>query len=158
MSEIKLTRKWFSETGQIPQGAAANARQAAFYLGMQCEELAEKLHAALPGGGAAAPTIYALDSLGKVLKDGGFDAALAKALGDADSLHAMLDGDADLLWVTIGAAAAAGFDLHGAYGAVADANWNKKWPDGTFHRDPKTGKVLKPAGWIAPNLKPYTGE
>ena len=65
MSEIKLTRKWFSETGQIPQGAAANARQAAFYLGMQCEELAEKLHAALPGGGAAAPTIYALDSLGK---------------------------------------------------------------------------------------------
>jgi len=154
MSEIKQTRDWFAETQQIPHGAEPNVRQLTFYMGMQCEELAEKLVAVFGKNDLTVRLI----GLGNAMKagDSDTDAHVKAAMEDPDMAEELLDGDADLLWVTIGASAAMGSDLHGAYNhGVALANWAKKFPDGTFHRDPDTGKVLKPAGWKAADLSTF---
>lgn len=154
MSEIKSTRNWFAETGQIPLGALPNVRQTSFYLGMQVEELAEKLTLVF----GSTSLITKMEGLGAALKAGtdDVDEYVGEVLSSHGDAKEFLDADADLLWVTIGAAAAAGSDLYGAYNdGVAHANWAKKFPDGTFHRDPVTGKVLKPEGWVAADLTPF---
>lgn len=150
MSEIQSTRNWFAETTQIPHGAEPNVRMVAFYLGMQCEELAEKLKQIVDGKDSDA-----LDRVGKDFKSGIMDDFVADALRKPEKAKELLDGDADLLWVTIGAAAAQGSDLHGAYNnGVAAANWAKKWSDGTFHLN-ADGKVIKPEGWKAADLTQF---
>ena len=66
-----------------------------------------------------------------------------------------LDGCMDLIWVTLGYCIAKGYDIKGAWQEVADSNLAKI--------DSKTGKVLKnhqgkvmkPEGWVAPNLKRF---
>ena len=66
-----------------------------------------------------------------------------------------LDGCMDLIWVTLGYCIAKGYDIKGAWQEVADSNLAKI--------DSKTGKVIKnhqvkvmkPAGWVAPNLKRF---
>lgn len=151
MSEIIDTRAWFSETGQIPYGAEPNVRQTAFYLGMQLEEMAEKLEAL---GLLSVSTD--LQGLATSCKNGEMDVEVGGMFKEPARVKEFLDADADILWVTIGAAAAAGSDLYGAFNqGVSFANWAKKFPDGTFHRHPNTGKVLKPDGWEPADLTPY---
>lgn len=145
---LALNAQWFVATGQMVEGGEPNVRQVAFYLGMQLEELAEKVTAVF-GPKAAADV---MNALGDKLKRGTYDDEVHAALADPAAAKELLDGDIDLLWVTVGAAQAAGSDVYGAYGKVCEANWAKRWPDGEFHRDPTTGKVLKPEGWQAPDL------
>lgn len=154
MSEIKSTRQWFAETGQIPLDSAPNVRQVTFYIGMQVEELAEKLSAVF----GTTDLITRLVGLAHAMKAGDLrtDDHVAAALQDPAAAKELLDGDADLLWVTIGSSAAMACDLDGAYNkGVAKANWEKKFPDGTFHRHEQTGKVLKPEGWQAADLTEF---
>ena len=145
---LALNAQWFCATGQMVDGGEPDVRQVAFYLGMQLEELAEKVTAVF-GPKAAADV---MNALGDKLKRGTYDDEVHAALTNPAAAKELLDGDIDLLWVTVGAAQAAGSDVYGAYGKVCEANWAKRWSDGTFHRDPTTGKVLKPEGWQAPDL------
>jgi predicted HAD superfamily Cof-like phosphohydrolase len=150
MDLVKATSDWFFEANQQPAVPAPDVRQAAFYFGMQCEELAEKLEVLQLGGDSA----Y-LHHLGHVFKSGANDGLFATAMGNPAAAQELLDGDVDLTWVSIGAARAMGSDFGGAYAAVVSVNYKKRWPDGVFHNDPKTNKVVKPAGWTAADLKPY---
>lgn len=145
---------WFQATGQMPEQPAPSVRQTAFYVGMQCEELAEKLAAILPNF----LEIQHLKNVGEWFKNGEFDKYVELAFTNPATVEAMLDGDVDLLWVTIGAALAQGANVAGAYAEVDRANWDKKFPDGTFHRAPVTGKVIKREGWKAPDLTPFIHE
>lgn len=147
---IPNTHAWFVKAGQMPKTPAPDVRQSAFYTGMQAEELAEKLAAILPGH----PVVNDLEALGLCLKDGTYDDAVRAALRTPAVAELMLDGDMDLIWVSIGAAYAGGADCAGAYAAVLDANW-AKFPGGVVNRDPATGKVLKPEGWKAPDLTEF---
>lgn len=73
----------------------------------------------------------------------------------ANDPAATLDAFVDLLYVIIGAALEYGFDLSGAFAAVHAANMSKLGPDGKpILRD--DGKVLKPEGWKAADLTPFT--
>lgn len=144
------TAQWFVETNQMPQNAAPNARQAAFYIGMQVEELAEKLEAIFPKGFGY---VFKLQELAKQFKNGLYDSDVVLALNERPK--DLLDADVDSLWVTIGAARAQGADVEGAYFHLIDRNYAKRWEDGTFHRDPATGKVLKPEGWTPPDHTPF---
>lgn len=153
---ILNTVEWFAATGQIPYGAGPNARQSGFYIGMQVEELAEKLECVL---GVNHHMVKEMHSLGNAFKAGNWDDRVLSAL-TAGLAKDMLDADMDLLWVSIGAARAQGADVTGAYSAVSDANWDKQETDLStnvkfFRRDPVTGKVLKRAGWRAPDLNAY---
>lgn len=149
MSEIAKTRQWFATSGQIPEGAAPSQREAAFYTGMQLEEVAEKLEAVFGPGDYAAELIGVLQATGELFKKGAYDKHVGEAL--VARSHAMLDADCDLVWVSVGAAAAQGADVTGAYSEVNRANWDK-FPGGVVTRDPATGKVIKPQGWVGPKL------
>jgi predicted HAD superfamily Cof-like phosphohydrolase len=65
-----------------------------------------------------------------------------------------LDALVDILVVTIGAIHSMGADGVGAWKEVMATNFAKIGEDGKV-RKREDGKVLKPQGWVAPNLKPF---
>lgn len=102
----------------------------------------------------------------------------SKELGDAQTLAEYLDAVCDLQYVTLGAAAAAGFDaetLKKAFAEVHRSNMSKLWreteiesmrdadiasvqmPDGTLRYVVKNrdGKVLKSPSYSPPNLRQF---
>ena len=66
-----------------------------------------------------------------------------------------LDALIDILVVTIGAIHSAGFDAEGAWKEVMSTNFSKIDKKTGLVRKREDGKVLKPVGWVAPNLKPF---
>lgn len=141
---------WFAATGQMSLTPEPDARQVAFYTGMQCEELAEKLEAIF---GIGSKVVRYLQAHGEAMKRGDFDREVGEAM--INEPKALLDGDIDLLWVSAGAGRSMGSDVAGAYTEVDRANWDKRFPDGTFHRNQDNGKVLKPEGWKQPELEAF---
>lgn len=66
-----------------------------------------------------------------------------------------LDALIDILVVTIGAIHSAGFDAEGAWKEVMATNFAKIDKETGKVRKREDGKVLKPLGWIPPDLGPY---
>ena len=66
-----------------------------------------------------------------------------------------LDALIDILVVTIGAIHSAGFDAEGAWKEVMTTNFAKVDKETGKVRKREDGKVLKPIGWVPPNLKPF---
>jgi predicted HAD superfamily Cof-like phosphohydrolase len=66
-----------------------------------------------------------------------------------------LDALIDILVVTIGAIHSMGADAEGAWKEVMMTNFAKIDKDTGKVRKREDGKVLKPVGWTAPNLKPF---
>ena len=66
-----------------------------------------------------------------------------------------LDALIDILVVTIGAIHSLGSDAEGAWKEVMRTNFAKIDKDTGKVRKREDGKVLKPVGWTAPDLKPY---
>ena len=76
----------------------------------------------------------------------------AVAAGDrVEQLDALLD----ILVVTIGAIHSGGFDGELGWKEVMATNFAKIDKDTGKVRKREDGKVLKPLGWTAPDLKPY---
>ena len=67
----------------------------------------------------------------------------------------MLDALIDILVVTIGAIHSAGVDAEGAWKEVMATNFAKIDKETNKVRKREDGKVLKPVGWMAPNLVPF---
>jgi predicted HAD superfamily Cof-like phosphohydrolase len=78
-------------------------------------------------------------------------AELHEAITQEDELDALVD----ILVVTIGAIHSAGFDGEGAWKEVMSTNFAKIDSLTGKVRKREDGKVLKPANWRAPDLKPY---
>ena len=74
---------------------------------------------------------------------------------DADDKTEQLDALVDILVVTMGAIRAAGWDGKAAWQEVMDTNFAKIDPDTGKVRKREDGKVLKPEGWMPPNLKQF---
>jgi len=153
-----------------------NARQTALYIGLQLEEMAEKLEAmATPNdsGFVSAPLRKLsgmLNDFSADFKAGNFDAHVARA-----DRSDMLDADVDLAWVTIGSMLSQGVDVEGACGEVERANMAKLVlcdckTDGMLGDEgvcelcaglglvaikDADGKVKKPEGWTAPDIEPF---
>jgi predicted HAD superfamily Cof-like phosphohydrolase len=139
---IGVINAWNVEAGRTADHF--NVRQVAVHTGLQCEELAEKLQAMGLDGIA-----NILDQAGDELKRGWWDRAV-----EGCDREKVLDGDADLVVVTIGSAQAQGANFKGAMDAVIAANEAKRFPDGTLHIN-ENAKILKPEGWTPPDLKPF---
>lgn len=121
-----------------------DVRQTALQIGLQLEEMAEKLEA-----------IFRIDkhmgdlrAMSAMFKDGTLDHIVA-----ITNREALLDADVDLAWVTIGSMLSQGADVLGAMQEVARANLDK-FPGGVVTKD-TNGKVVKPDGWRGPDLSPY---
>jgi predicted HAD superfamily Cof-like phosphohydrolase len=69
-----------------------------------------------------------------------------------------LDALIDILVVTIGAIHSMGADAEGAWKEVMRTNFAKIDHETGKVRKREDGKVLKPIGWTAPNLKPFIKE
>jgi predicted HAD superfamily Cof-like phosphohydrolase len=78
-----------------------------------------------------------------------------KELQEAVDMEAELDALIDILVVTIGAIHSAGFDGEGAWKEVMNTNFAKIDKETGKVRKREDGKVLKPLGWVAPNLTPF---
>lgn len=76
-------------------------------------------------------------------------------LQSAHDMEAELDALIDIMVVTIGAIHSAGFDAEGAWKEVINTNFAKIDRDTGKVRKREDGKVLKPVGWVPPNLTPF---
>ena len=79
---------------------------------------------------------------------------LAEAIKAHDQVET-LDALIDILVVTIGAIHSMGSDAEGAWKEVMMTNFAKIDKDTGKVRKREDGKVLKPSGWVPPNLKPF---
>ena len=79
---------------------------------------------------------------------------LFEANAEDDRLE-MLDAMIDILVVTIGAIHSMGADAEGAWKEVMSTNFNKIDKQSGRVRKREDGKVLKPVGWVAPNLAAF---
>lgn len=122
-----------------------NVRQTALYIGLQCEELAEKLEAIL---GPDNSLVQLLNIESMLLKEGDRNTRVARA-----GAHELLDADIDLMWVTIGSVLSQGADIDGAIAEVTRSNMSKL-VDGKMVKD-ANGKVTKPSHFSPPNLEPF---
>ena len=66
-----------------------------------------------------------------------------------------LDALIDILVVTIGAIHSMGADAEGAWKEVMKTNFAKIDKETGKVRKREDGKVLKPLGWVAPELAPF---
>lgn len=122
-----------------------DVRQYALYTGLQCEELAEKLRAI-----GITTIAEMLDMRGNELKKGDWDTDIAAA----DKVE-LVDGDADLLWVSAGAMLSMSPDPQGAWKEVVRSNMSKVNPEtGRMDRN-ADGKIMKSKTYSKPNLAPF---
>jgi predicted HAD superfamily Cof-like phosphohydrolase len=122
-----------------------NVRQTALYIGLQLEEMAEKLSEIFWEGDGLVTDIVCLAD---AFKSGSHDVRLLIA-----NHENLLDADIDLAWVTIGSMLSQGANIHGAIAEVTRANLDK-FPDGVATKD-ANGKIKKPEGWRGPDLSPF---
>lgn len=122
-----------------------NARQTALYIGLQLEEMAEKLDAAF---GCRVHLTEMLMLCSQNFKEGHHDELVEMA--DREDL---LDADVDLAWVTVGSMLSQGANVVGAMHEVSRAN-HDKFPGGVVTKD-ENGKVKKPDGWRGPDMSLY---
>ena len=79
---------------------------------------------------------------------------LKTAISNNDPVET-LDALIDILVVTIGAIHSMGADAEGAWKEVMQTNFAKIDKETGKVRKREDGKVLKPVGWVPPNLKPF---
>lgn len=88
------------------------------------------------------------------MEEAWFDLQDAMKLGNKDvigvCLENLLKEINDVIWVLVGYGYSLGLPMKEGMEQVAETNL-AKIIDGKVKRDPKTGKVLKPEGWRAPD-------
>jgi predicted HAD superfamily Cof-like phosphohydrolase len=77
-------------------------------------------------------------------------------LCESDNIVDDLDALIDILVVTIGAIHSLGANGEGAWNEVMRTNFAKIDPETGKVRKREDGKVLKPEGWMPPDLEPFT--
>jgi predicted HAD superfamily Cof-like phosphohydrolase len=82
---------------------------------------------------------------------------LADAINSEDAIET-LDALIDILVVTIGAIHSMGSDAEGAWKEVMKTNFAKIDKETGKVRKREDGKVLKPVGWVLPELAPFVSK
>lgn len=144
---IQAIVNWNEDAGNTTK--TINVRQSALYLGLQLEELGEKLEAI--GFVKSADVFYRMAGDFKAKK---FDHQIGQALAEPARRQAMLDADMDLIVVSTGAAMSQGADVAGALQEVIDSNNSKRHDDLRLHKD-TNGKIIKGPNYREPDLKPF---
>lgn len=75
-----------------------------------------------------------------------------KGKSDLELIAEQVDAFVDIDYYNCNAAAKAGFNVDDVFNLVHQANMSKKFDDGTFHKN-EEGKVIKPQGWVEPDVK-----
>ena len=142
MNLIHEIIQWNEDAGNTSD--KFNKRQSALYVGLQCEELAEKLKVL-----GLTVQAYQLDEIGGKFKAGKFDHHF-----HAVHCKEMLDADMDLIVVSVGAAMSQGANVEGAMAEVLRSNDSKRDSAGRLNKD-DNGKIIKDPGYSPADLEPY---
>lgn len=121
-----------------------NNRQLALYIGLQLEEVAEKLASIFSHDHML---VAEINRYGDAFKKGQFDSALLGL-----DMVPLLDADLDLIWVSIGAAISTGANVQKGWDMVRENNMAKIDPATGKARRDQNGKVMKPPGHKPPDL------
>lgn len=144
----------FNRIAQVRPPGQFDADRVGFHTGMQLEELAEKIKAIATGCVISTDRAKMLqfaaimDTWGEEFKSGKHHGDVLRA-----DREEMLDGDIDVLVVTLGALMYQTPRWMAAIGTVLAAN-AEKVPGGVAVRD-QNGKIQKPPGWKKPYLMPF---
>lgn len=77
---------------------------------------------------------------------------LPPPVDNVDMITQQADALVDINYYVYNCAAKHGMDIDAVFKLVHEANMNKRFPDGTFHRD-EMGKIIKPVGWCEANVE-----
>lgn len=131
-----------------------NMQQASLYLGLQFEELGEKIEEVAKGAVAEGDrlnlselSVY-LKKWGLQFKNGFHQGAIARA-----DRAALLNADFDLAFVSAGAIFSTSTDGIGAVWEGCRSNLDK-YRNGVVLKD-ANGKVQRPEGWTKPNFEKF---
>ncbi len=70
---------------------------------------------------------------------------------EIDIIAQQADALVDMYYYAQNAANKAGVNLSSIFNVVHQANMDKRYDDGAFHRRPD-GKIMKPPGWVEPDI------
>lgn len=134
--------------------AKFDAAQAGLYLGLQFEELSEKIEALRTGAvtGLADKELLNLSTFlatwAKKFKQGEHRGDLLRC-----NHVELIDADFDLAWVSVGALVSESIAPFSAIETGSQSNL-AKFPGGVCTKD-GNGKIQKPPGWLKPNFEPF---
>lgn len=132
---------------ELPSQPRVMTRQeVAFIVRMNCEELMELISTVI--GVNEDPKLF----LSTMVEAGRLPPKVDYSQKTPQEVMAdQVDAFADIDYYNCNAAAKVGFNVDKIFDLVHQANMNKKFEDGTFHKD-TAGKVIKPPGWIEPHI------
>lgn len=73
-------------------------------------------------------------------------------LRDATNVTEQVDASVDLIVFALGNLVENGVEPSTIFEMVIKSQYAKRWPDGEIHKR-EDGKVIKPAGWVAPDAQ-----
>lgn len=119
--------------------------QVLFVTKMNCEELMELLSTVLKENENVKDLL--LDIVSK--SDPPLNYSFNKT--NVELMAEQVDAFVDIAYYNLNAASKSGFNVDKVFNLVHEANMNKKFPDGTFHKN-EEGKIIKPPNWVQPNV------
>lgn len=69
-----------------------------------------------------------------------------------ENMTAMVDGALDTIYVILWMLQMFGVPVNACWKEIQRSNMAKLLPDGSYLKNPETGKVMKPEGWTPPDL------
>lgn len=133
-----------------------DSRKVALYVGLQLEEMAEKIESIPDSRDLLGKLRVALEYHSRLFKRGEFDSLIEKMTHE--NRVAALDADIDLAVVALGGACAMGAEVEMATNEVMGSNMSKCVEDEngnkTLLKD-ENGKVIKSKNYFVPNLKNF---
>ncbi len=147
MSELDQIFEWTEETGCASSVIKPMTKKEVIFMGgMVVSEILECLQTVTETNDEAKEIM-------KELLNTDFKKDYKKPDNEDKLIAEQLDAAADIV-VYVGNAVARGIGMK--MGPVVDevmsANLRKKFPDGTYHKRPEDGKIIKPEGWTEPNV------
>jgi predicted HAD superfamily Cof-like phosphohydrolase len=111
-----------------------------FVIKMNCEELQELLMTVVPSTEDVKEVLLDIVSKSNSPQNYNYDKT------EIELITEQVDAFVDIDYYNCNAAAKAGMNVDDVFDVVHQANMNKKFNDGTFHRN-ELGKVIKPPDW-----------
>lgn len=129
---------------------AASLEKIKFITRMVLSELQEVHVASLPPEQRTAVGLH--DFMIECLNEVDIPKKMNQTFTEEEVIEEQFDGLADSIYYMYDFSARHGVNLDSLLATIHQANMNKMWPDGKFHKR-EDGKVIKPIGWKEPDIK-----
>jgi predicted HAD superfamily Cof-like phosphohydrolase len=145
-SNFELVKEFTEASGYpIPPKPVPMTRQSVeFIVCMVLDECAELIHTVSEPDEDVLATMRRL--VGKNYKP------LPPPVDEIDMITQQADALVDINYYNYNCAAKHNMDIDAVFKIVHQANMDKRFPDGTFHRD-QSGKIIKPPTWKEPAVE-----